>query len=43
MINRGKIRRAAKLGKKIPFGVALDKYGKPTIDPNKALKGLQLP
>ena len=43
MINRGKIRRAAKLGKKIPLGVALDKYGKPTIDPNKALKGLQLP
>tara|TARA_B100000131_G_scaffold285009_1_gene294003 strand:- start:482 stop:961 length:480 start_codon:yes stop_codon:yes gene_type:complete len=43
MINRGKIRRAAKLGKKIPLGVALDKNGKPTIDPNKALKGLQLP
>tara|TARA_B100000579_G_scaffold436203_1_gene461482 strand:- start:374 stop:1381 length:1008 start_codon:yes stop_codon:yes gene_type:complete len=43
MINRGKIRRAAKLGKKIPFGVALDKNGNPTNDPMKALKGLQLP
>ena len=28
MINRGKIRRAAKLGEKIPLGVALDKNGK---------------
>ena len=43
MINRGKIRRAAKLGKKIPLGVALDKNGKPTNDPKKALEGLQLP
>tara|TARA_B100001121_G_scaffold290829_1_gene291054 strand:- start:1511 stop:2518 length:1008 start_codon:yes stop_codon:yes gene_type:complete len=43
MINRGKIRRAAKLGKKIPLGVALDKYGNPTTNPNKALQGLQLP
>ena len=43
MINRGKIRRAAKLGEKIPLGVALDKNGNPTSDPKKALKGLQLP
>ena len=43
IINRGKIRRAVKLGKKIPFGVALDKKGKPTTDPKKALEGLQLP
>ena len=43
MINRGKIRRAAKLGEKIPLGVALDKNGNPTTDPKKALKGLQLP
>ena len=43
MINRGKIRRAAKLGEKIPAGVALDKNGNPTIDPKKALSGLQLP
>jgi len=43
MINRGKIRRSAKLGLNIPPGVALDKFGKPTIDPKKALKGVQLP
>ena len=43
MINRGKIRRAAKLNKKIPLGVALDKKGNPTNDPKKALEGLQLP
>ena len=43
MINRGKIRRAAKLGKTIPLGVALDKKGNPTTDPKKALEGLQLP
>jgi len=43
MINRGKIRVAAKLGQKIPLGVALDKYGKPTTDAKKALKGVQLP
>jgi len=43
MINRGKIRVAAKLGNKIPEGVALDKYGKPTTDAKKALEGIQLP
>ena len=43
MINRGKIRRAKKLGLKIPSGVALDKFGKPTTDPKKALEGVQLP
>ena len=43
MINRGKIRRASKLGQKIPHGVALDKFGNITTDPNKALKGTQLP
>ena len=43
VINRGKIRRAAKLGLKIPFDVALDKNGKPTNDPKKAIKGVQLP
>ena len=43
MINRGKIRRADKLGQKIPFGVALDKDGNITTDANKALKGTQLP
>jgi LDH2 family malate/lactate/ureidoglycolate dehydrogenase len=43
MINRGVIRRASKLGQKIPYGVALDKNGKITTDANKALKGSQIP
>ena len=43
MINRGIIRVAARLGKKIPAGVALDKNGNPTTDAKKALKGVQLP
>ena len=42
-INRGKIRVAASNNKKIPEGVALDKFGKPTIDAKKALEGVQLP
>ena len=43
VINRGKIRLAARTGKKIPKGVALDKFGKPTTDAKKALAGVQLP
>ena len=43
VINRGKIRVAARSGKKIPKGVALDKNGKPTTDAKKALAGVQLP
>ena len=43
MINRGKIRVAAKTGKKLPLGVALDKFGNITTDAKKALKGVQLP
>jgi len=43
MINRGKIRVAEREGTKIPEGVALDKFGKPTTDPKKALEGVQLP
>jgi len=43
MINRGKIRVAARSNQKIPAGVALDKFGKPTVDAKKALKGVQLP
>ena len=43
IINRGKIRVAAKNRKKIPKGVALDKSGKPTRDAKKALQGVQLP
>ena len=43
MINRGKIRVAARNNQKIPAGVALDKFGKPTVDAKKALEGVQLP
>tara|TARA_B100001250_G_C19728738_1_gene757360 strand:+ start:326 stop:1336 length:1011 start_codon:yes stop_codon:yes gene_type:complete len=43
MINRGKIRVAARTGEKIPEGVALDKFGKPTTNAKKALSGVQLP
>ena len=43
MINRGKIRVAARNNQKIPEGVALDIFGNPTIDAKKALEGVQLP
>ena len=43
VINRGKIRVAARNNKKIPEGVALDKFGNPTTDAKKALNGVQLP
>ncbi len=43
IINRGKIRRAEKLGYKIPPGVALDKLGNPTTNAKKAILGSQLP
>ena len=43
MINRGKIRVAARTGEQIPVGVALDKFGKPTTNAKKALAGAQLP
>jgi len=43
IINRGKIRRAEKLGLKIPFGVALNIKGKITTDAKQALQGTQLP
>ena len=42
-INRGKIRLALRNKKKLPKGVALDKFGKPTTDAKKALQGVQLP
>ena len=42
-INRGKIRVAEIKKQKIPKGVALDKFGKLTTDPKKALIGVQLP
>ena len=43
MINRGKIRVAARNNKKIPINVALDKFGNPTTNAKKALEGVQLP
>ena len=43
IINRGKIRHANKFGKKIPYGVALNKFGKVTTNAKEALKGTQLP
>ena len=43
MINRGKIRVAARNNKKIPEGVALNKFGRPTTNAKKALEGVQLP
>jgi LDH2 family malate/lactate/ureidoglycolate dehydrogenase len=39
----GKIMTAAKQGEKIPIGWAIDRNGKITQDPNKALKGSVLP
>ena len=43
IINRGKIRLAAKLGKKIPPNAALNKFGKPTTIAKEAIEGVQLP
>ena len=43
MINRGKIRVAARNNKKIPDGVALDKFGNSTTNAKLALEGVQLP
>ena len=43
LINRGKIRVAARNNEKIPEGVALDKSGKPTTNAREALLGVQLP
>ena len=43
LINRGKIRVAARNNQKIPTGVALNKFGKPTVNAKEALEGVQLP
>ncbi|KAK3906085.1 Malate/L-lactate dehydrogenase [Staphylotrichum tortipilum] len=40
---RGKIHKALRRGEKIPKGWALDEEGKPTDDPERALKGVMLP
>ena len=42
MINRGKIRVATRNNQKIPEGVALDKFGKPTTMQKKLLKVFNL-
>jgi LDH2 family malate/lactate/ureidoglycolate dehydrogenase len=36
---RGKVRKAARRGEKIPLGYALDKHGRATTDPDVALDG----
>ena len=43
IVNRGTIRRAEKLGLKIPYGVALNKQGRITTNAKEALRGTQLP
>lgn len=40
---RGKIRRAARRGERIPEGIALDAEGRPTIEAEAALGGVLLP
>ncbi|MSP05958.1 MAG: Ldh family oxidoreductase [Candidatus Fonsibacter sp.] len=42
-VARGKLKFAAQRGEKIPFGLALDKFGKPTNDGFKAFEGIMLP
>lgn len=43
VVARGKIRKAAREGREIPDTWALDGEGKPTTDPDAALKGTLLP
>jgi len=43
VVARGKVRKAQRLGEKIPLGWALDTSGAPTDDPGAALKGTLLP
>jgi LDH2 family malate/lactate/ureidoglycolate dehydrogenase len=43
LVARGKVRKAQRLGEKIPLGWALDDSGMPTDDPGAALKGTLLP
>ena len=42
-VARGKLMVAAREGKPIPLGWALDKAGNPTTDPNQGLDGMMLP
>jgi LDH2 family malate/lactate/ureidoglycolate dehydrogenase len=43
LVARGKIRKAERMGERIPLGWALDESGAPTEDPASALKGTLLP
>ncbi|CAG8090221.1 unnamed protein product [Penicillium salamii] len=43
VVARGKIYKALRRGETIPSGWALDKEGKPTTDPARALEGVMLP
>jgi LDH2 family malate/lactate/ureidoglycolate dehydrogenase len=43
VVARGKVRKAQRLGEKIPLGWALDESGVPTDDPGAALKGTLVP
>ncbi|KAJ0268960.1 hypothetical protein COL940_012883 [Colletotrichum noveboracense] len=43
VVAKGKIRKAARRGEKIPLGWAYDKNGKPTEDANEALNGSMAP
>jgi LDH2 family malate/lactate/ureidoglycolate dehydrogenase len=43
LVARGKIRRAARLGERIPLGWAIDSAGSPTDDPEAALQGTLVP
>jgi len=43
LVARGKVRKAQRLGEKIPLGWALDASGMPTDDPGAALKGTLVP
>lgn len=43
LVPRGKIEIAARKGEKIPVGWAIDKDGRPTQEPEEALKGTLLP
>lgn len=42
-VARGKLMVAAKEGKEIPLGWALDKHGNPTTDPKAGLEGMMCP
>jgi len=43
LVARGRIRKAHRLGQKIPLGWAFDEFGAPTEDPRAALKGVLAP